>query len=152
MQPISEIMTHDVTVISPDDNVQKAAQLMRDWNIGSIPVCNGKRLVGMITDRDIAIRAVAAGTSPADAKVVDIMIDQVLWCYEDQTAGEVLQQMGDQQIRRIPVVNRNKELTGVVSLGDLATRMDVNTESALEDISSQRAQDRPSTGKQPSRH
>ena len=80
MQPISEIMTHDVTVISPDDNVQKAAQLMRDWNIGSIPVCNGKRLVGMITDRDIAIRAVAAGTSPADAKVADIMTDQVLWC------------------------------------------------------------------------
>lgn len=152
MQSISEIMTRDATVISPNDNVQQAARIMRDWNIGAIPVCDGKRLVGMITDRDITTRAVAQGISPADTKVADIMTDQVQWCYEDQTAGEVLQQMGDQQIRRIPVVNRNKELTGVVSLGDLATRTHEHTDSALQDISAPMSPERPATGKHPGRH
>ncbi|WP_019140226.1 CBS domain-containing protein [Noviherbaspirillum massiliense] len=149
MQAISEVMSHDVTVISPDDNLQQAAQRMRDQNIGAIPVCNGKKLVGMITDRDITIRAVADGKAPADCRVSDVMSDQVLWCYEDQTVGEVLQQMGEQQIRRIPVINRNMELTGVVSLGDLATRQTASTDSALEDISAPIAPDRPSTGRQP---
>lgn len=152
MQSISEIMTRDVTVISPDDNVMQAAKLMRDQNIGAIPVCTGKRIVGMITDRDITTRAVAEGISATDAKVSDIMTDQILWCFEDQTTGEVLQQMGDQQIRRIPVISRNMELIGVVSLGDLATRTSEHTDSALEDISSQMPPDRPSTGVQPSQH
>jgi CBS domain-containing protein len=149
MQSISAVMTRDVTVISPNDNLQQAAQTMRDWNIGAVPVCDGKRLVGMITDRDIAIRAIAEGKSPSDVKVSDIMSEQILWCFEDQTVGEVLQQMGDQQIRRIPVLSRNMELTGVVSLGDLATRHTAQTDSALEDISAPVPPDRPSTGKQP---
>jgi CBS domain-containing protein len=149
MQAVSDIMTRDVSVISPDDNVQHAAQLMGDQDVGSLPVCNGKRLVGMLTDRDITIRAVASGKAPADIKVSDVMSDQVLWCFEDQTAGEVLQQMGDQQIRRIPVISRNMELVGVVSLGDLATRERASTDSALEDISSPAPPNRPSTGRQP---
>lgn len=152
MQAISEIMTRDVTVVSPDDNVLQAATIMRDKNIGAIPVCNGKRLVGMITDRDITTRAVAEGKSATDAKVSEIMTDQVLWCFEDQSAGEVLQQMGDQQIRRIPVISRNMELIGVVSLGDLATRTRQHTDSALEDISSSMPPERPATGAQPSQH
>lgn len=149
MQAISDIMTRDVTVISPDDNVQHAAQIMRDQDIGSLPVCNGKRLVGMLTDRDVTIRAVASGKAPADIRVDEVMSDQVLWCFEDQTSGEVLQQMGDQQIRRIPVINRNMELTGVVSLGDLATRERASTDSALEDISAPTPPIHAPTGRQP---
>jgi CBS domain-containing protein len=152
MQAISEVMTRDVTVIRPDSNVQEAARMMRDWNIGAIPVCDGKRLVGMITDRDITIRSAAEGKSPADVQVSEVMSDQVLWCFEDQTVGEVLQQMGDQQIRRIPVVSRNMELTGVVSLGDLATRHEADTDSALEEISAPSAPNRPSADETRMRH
>ena len=150
MQSISEIMTRDVKVISPDDNLQQAAQIMRDLDIGAIPVCNGKRIVGMITDRDITIRSVAEGRMPADVRVSDVMTDKVLWCFEDQTVGEVLQQMGDQQVRRIPVVSRDMELTGVVSLGDLAIRDNADTDSALENISAGVPPNRTSTGKRPS--
>lgn len=150
MQPISEIMTRDVTVISPEDSLQQAAQIMRDLDVGAIPVCNGKRLLGMITDRDITIRSVADGKAPADVQVSDVMTDEVLWCFEDQTAGEVLQQMGDRQVRRIPVISRNMELVGIVSLGDLAIRDDADTDSTLEDISSPIPPTRTNTGKQPS--
>ena len=150
MKAISDIMTRDVKVISPDGNLQQAAQMMRDQDIGSIPVCNGKKLVGMITDRDIVIRALADGKSPTDVKASDIMTDDIFWCYEDQTAGEVLQQMGDQQIRRIPVINRDKELCGIVSLGDLATRANTDTDETLEDVSSPVPPSHGSTGTQPS--
>lgn len=143
MKSISEIMTRDVTVVAPTDNVQRAAELMRDLDVGSLPVCNGTKLVGMITDRDITLRSTAEGKSPADVQVSDIMTDRVLWCFEDQTAGEVLQQMGDEQIRRIPVVSRDKELIGIVALGDLATRVNVNTDSTLEEVSTPSA---PETG------
>lgn len=122
MHTISEVMTHGVTVISPTDNLQQAAQMMKDWNVGALPVCEGKRLVGMITDRDITIRAAADGKSPSDVRVAEVMTDQVLWCFEDQRVGEVMQQMGDRQIRRIPVLNHDMQLVGIISLGDLATR------------------------------
>lgn len=135
MQTISEIMTRDVTVISPDDSIQRAAQMMKDWNVGALPVCDGQRLVGMISDRDITIRATAAGQAPDQIKVADAMTAEVLWCFEDQTVGEVLQQMGDAQIRRIPVINRDKQLVGMVSLGDIATRHAADTDDTLEDIS-----------------
>lgn len=135
MQSISEIMTRDVTVVSPTDTLQRAAQIMRDLNVGALPVCDGKRLLGMVTDRDITIRSAADGKAPSEAKVTDVMTEQVLWCYEDQTVGEVLQQMGDQQIRRVPVVDRDKNLVGVVSLGDLATRVDANTDKTLGKVS-----------------
>jgi len=152
MKSISQVMTRDVTVVSPDDDLQRAAELMRDINVGALPVCNGKRLVGMITDRDITIRAVAEGRTPSAVRVADVMSDQVLWCFEDQTVGEVLQQMGDQQIRRVPVISRNMDLVGVVSLGDLATEQGVDTDSTLGDISSPLPPDRPGTGKHPSTH
>jgi CBS domain-containing protein len=135
MQSISEIMTRDVTVISPQDSVRRAAQMMSDWNIGALPVCDGQRLVGMISDRDITIRATVTDQSSEQIQVGDIMTDEVLWCFEDQTVGEVLQQMGDAQIRRLPVVNRDMQLVGMVSLGDLATRHAADTDDTLEDIS-----------------
>lgn len=153
MKAISDIMTRDVKVISPDGNVQQAAQMMRDEDIGSIPVCTGKKLVGMITDRDLVISALADGKSPASVKVADVMTDDVFWCFEDQTVGEVLLEMGDHQIRRIPVVNREKELCGIVSLGDLATRAHTDTDDTLEEISSPVPPSHESGGQQsPTRH
>lgn len=135
MQTISDVMTRDITIISPQDNVQRAAQMMREWDVGVLPVHDGQRLVGMITDRDITIRAIPTGQSPDQIKVADVMTDEVLWCYEDQTVGAVLQQMGDEQIRRIPVVDRDMQLVGIVSLGDIAARHAADTDDTLEEIS-----------------
>lgn len=135
MQTISEIMTLDVALVRPDDSIADAAQLMRDWDVGALPVCNGKRLMGMITDRDITIRAVAEQDSPSGMRVADVMTDEVLWCYEDQSVDEVLRRMGDAQIRRMPVINRDHQLVGMVALGDLATRSSADTDETLEDIS-----------------
>ncbi|WP_334190376.1 CBS domain-containing protein [Noviherbaspirillum sp.] len=135
MQTISEVMTPDAALVRPDDSIADAAQLMRDWDVGALPVCNGKRLMGMITDRDITVRAVADQRDPADMRVADVMTDEVLWCYDDQGVDEVLRQMGDAQIRRMPVINRDNQLVGMVALGDLATRSDADTDGTLEDIS-----------------
>jgi CBS domain-containing protein len=135
MTVISDVMTRDVTVVCPGDSVQRAAQLMAEWNVGALPVCDGKRLVGMITDRDITVRSTAAGKDPNSVRVADTMSDKVYWCFDDQRVGEALQEMGDIQIRRIPVVDRNMQLVGIVSLGDLAIRDDANVQDALEEIS-----------------
>lgn len=143
MTAISEVMTPDVTVVSPRDSVRQAAQRMAEWNVGIVPVCDGKKLVGVVTDRDIAIRAVPADRAPADIPVSDIMSSSVYWCYEDQSVGEALQEMGGRQIRRIPVVNRNMELVGIVSLGDLAARESAHTDPILQEISTPSAPIRP---------
>ncbi len=146
MQSISQIMTRDVTVIAPQDNVLHAAQMMKDRNVGSLPVCDGERLVGMITDRDIAVRTVAAGRSPLDCQVAEVMTGDVLWCYEDQTVGAVLDEMGDEQVRRVPVVNADMQLVGIVSLGDLATRHAAHVERTLGEISYPSEPRRPAVG------
>ncbi|HZW14413.1 MAG TPA: CBS domain-containing protein [Noviherbaspirillum sp.] len=132
---ISEVMTRDVTLISPTDTIQHAAKMMADWNVGVLPVCEGKALKGVLTDRDIAVRAVPSGKPPADIEVHDVMSTNIFWCFDDQSVGEALQQMGDMQIRRIPVVNHSMEIVGIVSLGDLATRHKADVEDALEKIS-----------------
>lgn len=152
MQSISQLMTRDVTVIAPHDNVQHAAQMMKDRNVGSLPVCDGQRLVGMITDRDIAVRAVAAGRSPKDCHVTEVMTGDVLWCYEDQTVGAILDEMGDEQVRRVPVVNADMQLVGIVSLGDLATRHAQNVERTLEEISYPSEPRRPGGSMSQARH
>jgi CBS domain-containing protein len=135
MTAISEVMTRDVTVVCPGDSVQRAAQMMAEWNVGVLPVCDGTRLVGMVTDRDITVRSTAAGKAPDTARVSEVMSDKVCWLFEDQRVGEALQEMGDVQIRRIPVVNRDMQLVGIVSLGDLAVRDRTNVQDALEEIS-----------------
>jgi len=143
---VSEVMTRDLTVISPDDNLEKAAKMMADWNIGMLPVCNGKRVAGTITDRDITVRGVATGRSPADIKVSEAMSEGVFWLFEDQTVGEALQHMGDVQVRRLPVVSRDSmELVGVVSMGDLATRAGADVGETIQDVSvpSQPVRQRP---------
>lgn len=132
---IAEVMTRDVTSIEPDADLQRAAQLMRDKDIGVLPVCEGKQLLGIITDRDITIRATARGVLPAAGRVSEVMSQGASWCFEDQSVGAVLQQMGDQQIRRMLVVTQKMQLVGMVSLGDLAIRQDSPVEGTLEDVS-----------------
>src|SRR5919198_1890490 len=123
---VSEAMTRDVRVASPDETMQKAAQTMADLDAGVLPVGEKDHLIGMITDRDIAIRGVAKGKGPK-AKVRDVMTDDVKYCFEDQEIEEVTRNMADIQVRRLPVLNREKRLVGILSLGDIATSRDGNS-------------------------
>jgi CBS domain-containing protein len=115
---ISDCMTREVRLADPEMSLQDAARMMGECDAGVLPVGENDRLVGMITDRDIAIRAVAQGLGP-DAKVRDAMTREVRWCYDDTDAWEALRNMADEQIRRMPVLNRDKRLVGIISLGDL---------------------------------
>ena len=136
MQTIQDVMTREVQSISPEDSVRKAAQMMSEFNIGSLPVCDGGKLVGMITDRDITVRSTAAGKAPESSRVGDIMSTEVRTCFATQAVDEVLGQMGDVQIRRVPVVDQESHsLVGIVALGDMATKHSVGTEDALQAIS-----------------
>jgi CBS domain-containing protein len=121
MQNLSEIMTRDVRVIPPSSTVQEAAEQMRQEDVGAIPVCDGRKLIGVITDRDIAVRSSARGQDPKSTRVTDVMSDQVVWCFDDATVSDVARVMQDKQVRRIPVVDRDKQLVGIVALADLAT-------------------------------
>jgi CBS domain-containing protein len=117
---VSEAMTRDVRIANPGQSIRDVAKMMAECDAGSMPVGEDDRLVGMITDRDIAIRAVAQGKGP-DTPVRDVMSnDQVLYCYEDEDLSHVAQNMSEQQVRRLPVVSRDKRLVGIVSLGDMA--------------------------------
>lgn len=116
---IREAMTRDVTIVSPQDTIRDAAVMMSHIDAGSLPVGQSDRLVGMLTDRDIAIRAVGTSRGP-DTKVEEIMSTGICYCYEDEEAEDVCRNLADQQIRRIPVVDQDKRLVGILSLGDLA--------------------------------
>ncbi|MEC4722576.1 CBS domain-containing protein [Noviherbaspirillum sp. CPCC 100848] len=124
MQRVSEVMSRDARVVSPRETLQRAAQLMDELDVGALPVCDGERLVGMVTDRDITVRGMAAGRLPQETPVEDVMSNEVRWCFEDQPLDEVMQQMGYSQIRRLPVIahDDSRRLVGIVSLGDIATR------------------------------
>ncbi len=133
-----DIMTSDCECTRPDASLQNAAQKMRDLDVGPLPVCGeNNRLVGMITDRDIVVRALAEGMDPQSTKVRDIMTPGVVPCFEDQDVEEVARLMEEHQIRRLVVLNRNKRLVGIVSLGDLAveTKDEQLAGEALERIS-----------------
>ena len=123
---VSEIMTRDVRLLSPDQTIREAASLMADVDVGSLPVGDNDRLVGMITDRDIVIRAVAQG-KPADTKVADVMSKEMLYCFDTDDIDDVARNMGKAQVRRLSVVNSDKRLVGIVSLGDLARNDDPTT-------------------------
>lgn len=144
MQLIQEIMTRDVMTVSPQENIRRAAQMMDELNVGAIPVCDGQKLVGMITDRDIVVRAIAAGNAPESTYAGDIMSTDVRWCYDNQVVDEVMEEMRDVQIRRIPVMDHNtRNMVGIVSLGDLATKHSAEVDRTLEKISSPSEPDRP---------
>lgn len=117
---VSECMTRDVSLANPTDTIAEAAKAMAYLDAGALPVRDGDRLVGMITDRDIAIRAVALGKGP-DARVAEVMSAEVLYCFEDEEIDDVLRNMADIQVRRLPVLDKAKRLVGIVSLADLAT-------------------------------
>ena len=115
---VSDAMTRNVQLASPDQSIEAAAKIMADIDAGVLPVGENDRLVGMVTDRDIAIRAVAAGKGP-QTPVRDVMSADVKYCFEDDDTEQVARNMGDQQVRRLPVVNREKRLVGILSLSDM---------------------------------
>src|SRR5436305_8700896 len=111
---ISKVMKRDAKLTSPNDTLQHAAKLMKDCDCGILPVAEGDRLIGMITDRDIAVRCIAEGKGP-DCKVRDAMTEEVKYCFEDEDIDHVCKNMADIQVRRLPVMNRDKRLVGIVS-------------------------------------
>ena len=117
---ISEVMTPNAECVSPDSTLHKAAERMKALDVGSLPVSEGGRLVGMLTDRDITVRSVADGQDPRKQQVREIMTPEVTSCFVDQEVTEVAKLMQDKQIRRLPVLDRDQRLAGIVSLGDLA--------------------------------
>ncbi len=120
---VRDIMSRDVHVVRPDDSLQDAAIQMRSHDVGFLPVCDGERLVGTLTDRDIAIQAVAEGKDPKKTRVKDLGNREVCWCYDDQSPEDAARMMKDKEVRRVLVIDRDsKQLIGVVSVGDLATR------------------------------
>jgi CBS domain-containing protein len=123
---IRDTMTSDPTTVEPHATAQEAARLLESEDVGSLPVVEDGRLVGMITDRDIAIRAVARDLPPS-TPVADVMSREVLYCFEDEDIQHVAANMGDQQVRRLPVLSREKRLVGIVSIGDLARHAKART-------------------------
>jgi CBS domain-containing protein len=130
---IADCMTRDVQTVPPDQSIREAAEFMLRCDAGSMPVGDGDRLVGMITDRDIAVRAVAEGRGP-DTPVRDVMSNELLYVFEDQDVDEAAANMADSQVRRFPVVSREKRLVGIVSLGDISRSDTEAGETALEGV------------------
>lgn len=139
---IGELMTPDPQTVAPGDSVQHAAQLMDELNVGALPVCEGEQLVGIVTDRDITVRATAIGLVPGATEVERVMTEHVRCCSEEQPAREVLEQMARTQIRRLLVVDGEQRLVGVVSLGDFASHRHEGVDETLRRISFPCAPDR----------
>jgi CBS domain-containing protein len=131
---VSECMSDGVELCSPDDDIRSVARTMREIDAGCMPVGENDRLVGMITDRDIAIRAVAEGMGP-ETKVRQVMSSSPRWCYEDEEIEDVSDQMAEFKIRRLPVLNRQKRLVGMISLGDVSLADGMSSGRALHEIS-----------------
>jgi CBS domain-containing protein len=136
MHTIKDVMSRDVQVISPDAPITEAARCMRDGDFGMMPVGENDRMVGSISDRDIVVRALAEGRD-GNVKVRDVMSQGIHWAYEDESVERATAIMGEHQIRRLPIVNRDKRLVGIVALGDLAAKKakPVQAAKALGDIS-----------------
>jgi CBS domain-containing protein len=117
---VADVMSSEVRVVNPEETVQQASRLMRDEDTGMLPVREGDRLIGIVTDRDVTLRLVAEGKDPARTKVREVMSQDLKYVFEDEELAHVADNMAEQQIRRLPVVNRNKRLVGVISLGDLS--------------------------------
>ncbi len=133
---IRDVMSSDVEIINPNDPLRDAAEKMRSLNIGPLPVCDGQRILGMITDRDIVVRAIALGRDPNATRVADAMSTGIEYCFDDNDIEDVLRKMKAKQIRRMIVVDRSKKLVGIVSLGDLTGEVsEEKVAEALEGIS-----------------
>jgi CBS domain-containing protein len=134
---LRDIETKNPEIIRPEQTICEAAKKMKELDVGMLPVCDGHRLVGAITDRDMAIRAVAEGSDPLSTKVREVMTPEIHYCFEEDDIRDAARIMEEKQIRRLPVLNDQKRLVGIVSLGDLALRSDDEelTEEILECVS-----------------
>lgn len=119
---VRDIMTLGVECIDPETTLQEAAKRMKAIDVGALPVCDHDRLVGVLTDRDITVRSVSDGHNPNQDRARDVMTPQVIYCFEDQDVSEAAELMREKQVRRLPVLSREKRLIGIVSLGDLAVQ------------------------------
>jgi CBS domain-containing protein len=154
MTMVSDVMTRDVRTLSPGDSVVDAARCMDELNVGVIPVCEGEKLVGMVTDRDIVVRGVAQKGEIGGMKLADVMSGHVRCAKPDDDVDQVLSEMAEAQIRRLPVVDANQRLVGIVSLGDIAAKNpddEVDVAMSLGDISTPAEPDRSETGSEASR-
>jgi CBS domain-containing protein len=131
---VSDAMTREVRVATPGQSIREVAKLMAEIDAGAVPIGENDRLIGMITDRDIAIRAVAAGKGP-DTPVREVMSTEVKYVYDDEELDHVAKNMGQIQVRRLPVVNREKRLVGILSLGDLAVNEKKSAAKAVTGVS-----------------
>lgn len=137
---VADCMTRDVRIANPEESLQEAARAMAQIDSGVLPVGENDRLVGMITDRDIAVRGVARG-SPPESSIRDVMSSDVCYCYDDDDTDEVIENMSEIQVRRLPVVDHDKRLVGIVALSDIARSGDrTATGEALNDIARPSAQ------------
>ena len=132
---VREVMTPCVVIASPDDTLQRAAEMMIDIDAGVLPVGENDRLVGILTDRDITIRAVATDKVPSECKVREVMSPEVKYIYDDESTEDAARSMADLQMRRLPVLNRDKRLVGILSLGDLALKKKSSAADALTGVS-----------------
>jgi CBS domain-containing protein len=132
---INEVMTRNVRIASPNDTLQAAAQMMDENDFGMLPVSENDQLIGMLSDRDITIRAVAKGLSPEHSKVRDVMTSEVKYVYDDESIEDAARNMSDLQVRRLPVLNREKRLVGIVSLGDISLSKEKTAGEVLSSIS-----------------
>jgi CBS domain-containing protein len=133
---VKEIMSRDVASLRSDDSIERAAQLMKQYNCGSIPVCTQDKIIGIITDRDIAVRSVASGQEPSSERVGDVMTKDVVFGSPEMDVGDAARLMSDRQIRRLPIVENNK-VVGIVALGDISLEPHYqdSAEDALKNIS-----------------
>lgn len=135
MANVSEIMSTDVQVIGPQESLRRAAECMKEMDVGALPVCDGQRLLGMLTDRDITVRGVAEGLDLDTACVSDVMSTDLEFCTEEQDTEEVMRMMGDRQVRRLPVIDVDRNLVGIVAVADLALRQDAHIDPVVREIS-----------------
>jgi len=135
MTQVADIMTRSIATVQREETLQAAARRMREMDVGWLPVLDGKALVGMLTDRDITVRGVADGMVAQESRVADVMTADVVWCRADDSVEEVMAEMGDAQVRRLPVLDADNEVVGVVALADLATRQSAHTDETLREIS-----------------
>jgi CBS-domain-containing membrane protein len=135
MTTIADIMTRSIATVRRDETLQAAARRMQEMDVGSLPVLDGKAVAGIVTDRDIAVRGVAAGMIPQESLVADVMTAELRFCRADDTIEQAMAEMGDLQVRRLPVLDAQNEIVGIVSLGDLATRQSAHTDETLREIS-----------------
>jgi len=135
MTTIADIMTRSIATVQRDETLQAAARRMHEMDVGSLPVLDGKAVAGIVTDRDIAVRGVAEGMIPQESLVADVMTEDVRFCRADDSVEQVMEEMGDLQVRRLPVLDANNEIVGIVALADIATRQSTHTDETLREIS-----------------